>query len=99
MDLKRFVEILDNQIVQRTLQQQWKGLQKYGTTVKTTSHNLMEWHEHMQQELTDFLVYNEVMKSKIKDCLDVAKSALNRGPNAYENALKSICVMLGGTDE
>lgn len=49
----------------RLLMQTLKGLEKYGETVNPASYSFIGWIEHLQQELTDAIVYLEVMKRKM----------------------------------
>lgn len=64
-------EIIANPIirnVQSLLENQTaKGLAKYGTTVNPNDYSVEEWIEHAQEEAIDFLVYLEVLKSKLNE--------------------------------
>lgn len=43
-----------------------KGLEKYGEPVTSESYSIYGWFEHKQMELTDELVYNEMIQVKLK---------------------------------
>jgi len=53
-------------VVQMLLDQQEKGLKKYGTLVNVEDYNLIGWIEHLQQELCDALIYLECVKQRFK---------------------------------
>lgn len=68
MESKYKKVILENKIIDRVIEQQIKGLQKYGETVNPDSHNISGWLEHLLQELTDAIVYVETIKAKLENC-------------------------------
>ena len=44
-----------------------KGLQKYGVTTERKDLSVIEWLQHLQEELMDATVYIEKLKSQIKE--------------------------------
>ena len=42
-----------------------KGKEKYGTTMERNDLTLLEWLQHLQEELMDAAVYVEKLKSEI----------------------------------
>jgi hypothetical protein len=64
MDIK---EILDNPIIKRTIEQQKKGIRKYGETVNPDSYDIFGWLDHLAEELTDAQVYIECIREKLKE--------------------------------
>ena len=50
-------KILKNEIVKRVINQQIKGLEKYGDTVDPYTLTSKEWLEHLAEELVDAHVY------------------------------------------
>lgn len=59
-------EILENPIIKRTIDQQRKGLEKYGELVTPDNLDIEQWLEHLSQELTDALIYIECIREKLK---------------------------------
>ena len=43
------------------------GLNKYGTTTMRTDLDILDWLQHLQEELCDAAVYVEALKRSIKD--------------------------------
>lgn len=54
----------------RLIDQQEKGLRKYGTPVNKKHYTLTGWTEHALQEQTDNLVYLQAQKLVIKEIKD-----------------------------
>jgi hypothetical protein len=54
----------------RLIDQQEKGLRKYGTLVNKQHYTLTGWTEHALQEQTDNLVYLEAQKQVIQEIKD-----------------------------
>ena len=44
-----------------------KGLQKYGVTTERKDLSVIEWLQHLQEELMDATVYIEKLKNQIKE--------------------------------
>ena len=44
-----------------------KGLQKYGVTTERNDLSVIEWLQHLQEELMDATVYIEKLKTQIKE--------------------------------
>lgn len=44
-----------------------RGFNKYGVTTERTDLNLMDWLQHLQEELLDAAVYVERLKQEIKN--------------------------------
>jgi len=66
-------EIVSNEILQRVqekfINQQEKGIKKYGETVNPESYSAIGWLNHIQQELIDGAVYAEVLMQVIGDLI------------------------------
>ena len=45
------------------------GLNKYGTTTMRTDLDILDWIQHLQEELCDAAVYCEVLKNRMRDDL------------------------------
>ena len=43
-----------------------RGLIKYGVTTERTDLNVLEWLQHLQEELLDAAVYIERLKQEVK---------------------------------
>ncbi|NEW05939.1 hypothetical protein GK047_07945 [Paenibacillus sp. SYP-B3998] len=54
-----------SEVVKLFVDQQEKGLEKYGELVNLDSYSLVGWIEHTQQECVDKLVYLECVKQKV----------------------------------
>lgn len=46
-----------------------KGIQKYGTTVKTSDYSLIQWIDHTCEELVDATVYLTTLKHKLRELI------------------------------
>jgi hypothetical protein len=61
---------LTDQIVLRVLakyaQRSEAGIEKYGTTLMRDDLNLIDWLNHLQEELMDATLYIERLKSEVK---------------------------------
>jgi hypothetical protein len=42
------------------------GLNKYGTTTMRTDLDILDWLQHLQEELCDAAVYVEVLRNKLR---------------------------------
>ncbi|WP_366593761.1 hypothetical protein AB0R72_21610 (plasmid) [Bacillus velezensis] len=56
-----------NNLYNKIEAQQAKGLEKYGTEIKTDSHSLKEWLQHALEETLDKAVYLETAIRKIEE--------------------------------
>jgi hypothetical protein len=59
----------DRNVEEVVAQLRWraeKGLQKYGVTTERKDLSVLEWLQHLQEELMDASVYIEKLKSEIK---------------------------------
>lgn len=82
--LRNIQELLENQTA--------KGLAKYGTTVNKNDYSSEEWIRHAQEEVIDFLVYLEVLSTKLnnskkcmtEDQLDIAEHTYKKMKNSFE---------------
>lgn len=43
------------------------GLNKYGTTTMRTDLDILDWIQHLQEELCDAAVYCEALKGRIRE--------------------------------
>ena len=60
----------DRNVEEVVAQLRWraeKGLQKYGVTTERKDLSVIEWLQHLQEELMDASVYIEKLKSQIKE--------------------------------
>jgi hypothetical protein len=53
-------------VIQRLVAQQEKGIKKYGALLSGKTYSVDEYIEHVQQELTDALVYFEGLKQQLE---------------------------------
>jgi hypothetical protein len=51
-----------------------KGKLKYGTTMERDDLTLMEWLQHLQEELMDAAVYVEKLKGEIREKIILEKT-------------------------
>ncbi|MGF9729706.1 hypothetical protein [Bacillus licheniformis] len=54
-------------VFEKIEKQQEKGLEKYGTEVKTDLYNLRGWLQHAQEEVIDLAVYLEAAIQKFDE--------------------------------
>ncbi|MCY9434167.1 hypothetical protein [Bacillus haynesii] len=54
-------------VFEKIEKQQEKGLEKYGTEVKTDLYSLRGWLQHAQEEVIDLVVYIETAIQKIDE--------------------------------
>ena len=64
-------------IYERIKQQIEKGLKKYNTPVVPEHYSMLGWHNHVQEELTDAITYNEIMRIKLEDVVSALHVAYN----------------------
>jgi len=64
-------------IYERIKQQIEKGLKKYNTPVVPEHYSILGWHNHVQEELTDAITYNEIMRIKLEDVVSALHVAYN----------------------
>ena len=53
-----------------------KGKSKYGTTMERDDLTLMEWLQHLQEELMDAAVYVEKLKGEIGEKIIIEKTGV-----------------------
>lgn len=74
-----------NPVYKRIHKQIDKGIKKYQRPVSPEALTMREWHEHLQQELTDGLVYNEILLMKIEEVTKTIKWAKRALENGHKN--------------
>jgi len=55
------VESVREMLLQRSI----VGLQKYGVTTEQNNLSLLQWLQHLQEELCDAAIYIQVLKEKL----------------------------------
>lgn len=50
-----------------------RGYLKYGTTTERSDLNMLDWIQHLQEELLDAAVYCEALKSNLKKTMNDGK--------------------------
>jgi hypothetical protein len=66
---------LDHPVYVRLRSQIDKGLNKYDTPVNPSHYSVFGWFEHLQQENTDKIVYNEIIKMKLGEAIEELQQA------------------------
>ena len=56
---------IEEAVAKRILERSKTGLKKYGTTMERNDLSLIEWLQHLQEELMDACVYVEKLKQEI----------------------------------
>lgn len=69
-------EVRRNKVLKRVLEQQEKGLSKYGKLVDPDEMSVDQWLEHYQQEVVDAHVYGEVLRQKLQSIAEKLQDAL-----------------------
>ena len=59
----KLVEKVKDQFTERSR----TGIEKYGTTLERNDLNLLDWLQHLQEELMDATLYIEKLKSIVKE--------------------------------
>lgn len=54
-------------VVNKFFEREHKGYLKYGTNTERSDLSLLEWLNHLQDELMDATIYVERLKQEIKD--------------------------------
>lgn len=80
-------DVFDNHPVYVRIKEQiGKGLVKYGVPVTPEHYSVFGWFEHIQQEETDKIVYNEIMLMKLQEVIRVLNLATRvKDPNHMRN--------------
>lgn len=81
---------------QRITQQIEKGIAKYETPVNDSHYTLLEWNEHQQEELTDAIVYTDMINvklTKIKQLAELIK--MTNSKTSIERMAKEIIELIG----
>jgi hypothetical protein len=85
---------------QRLKAQLAKGLIKYGTPVKSGDYSIYGWFEHLQEESTDRMVYNEMMIIKLDAAIKLMEQALHSSTLEINNlCLEEALKILTGSKE
>ena len=56
-----------SKVIDLMLARSRRGYDKYGTTTERKDLTLLEWLQHLQEELLDAAIYVEVLKGKINE--------------------------------
>ncbi len=64
---------IEQKVIDKIIERQKKGMNKYGISVKDNELSTKEWLNHLQEELLDGAIYIE----KIKDILDNKSQSQN----------------------
>jgi galactokinase/mevalonate kinase-like predicted kinase len=62
-------------VYQRIREQIGKGILKYNTPVQPDHYSIFGWFNHLQQENTDKIVYNEIIKMKLEEVIKTLQTA------------------------
>jgi len=68
-DRERNKNIMDKNVeavVSQLQEREQRGLSKYGVNTERTDLSILEWLQHLQEELMDASVYIEKLKNEIK---------------------------------
>ena len=57
---------IEKQVCIQLLERAKFGKEKYGTTMERNDLTLLEWFQHLQEELMDATVYVEKLKEEVK---------------------------------
>jgi len=69
-------KIFDNEPVYKRLKKQIrKGIKKYDAPVSPEKHSMLGWFNHLQEELTDGITYNELLMIKLEEVIESLKIA------------------------
>lgn len=82
----------------RILKQIEKGMNKYNKPVNPNDYSMIGWYNHLQDELVDAMVYNEMKLMKLKETLKELKQAkeLNNDPIVNFHIIRAISVLEDG---
>ena len=56
------IEEIEDRVIKKIKQRQSIGIKKYGMTVRDNPAELLEWLNHLQEELLDATIYIEKLK-------------------------------------
>ena len=59
-----------SKVIDLMLARSRRGYDKYGTTTERKDLTLLEWLQHLQEELLDAAIYVEVLKGKVNNAED-----------------------------
>jgi hypothetical protein len=54
-----------NKVLEAYKKRSKEGIEKYGTTLERNDLNVLDWLQHLQEELMDATLYIEALKSKL----------------------------------
>ena len=55
---------IEDKVIEKIKHRQQTGLKKYGVTVKANPLTLLQWLNHLQEELLDAAIYVEKLKAE-----------------------------------
>lgn len=64
----------ENPVYKRMKKQIEKGIEKYNTPVNPDHYSLIGWFNHLQEEMTDGITYNEIIISKLNEVASILKT-------------------------
>lgn len=59
-----------SKVIDLMLARSRRGYDKYGTTTERKNLTLLEWLQHLQEELLDAAIYVEVLKGEVNNAED-----------------------------
>lgn len=65
--IKRFQDPIVDQVVNKFATRSSVGIEKYGTTLDGNKASLVEWLNHLQEELMDATLYIQKLKSELNE--------------------------------
>ena len=54
-----------NKVLEAYKKRSSEGIEKYGTTLERDDLNVLDWLQHLQEELMDATLYIEALKNKL----------------------------------
>ena len=67
-----------NSVLRKITDRAVVGLEKYGVTLEREDLSILDWANHLQEELLDAALYLEVIKSKLQDQVPVKKETSSK---------------------
>lgn len=86
---------IENRVIEKIKQRQEVGMKKYGMSVKDNPAGILEWLNHLQEELLDASIYIEKLKDEISNLVEAPvspKVLTEEEQNNYENAMHNLMV-------
>jgi hypothetical protein len=82
---------IEEQVIQKIRSRAEVGEKKYGVTMERNDLNIMEWLQHLQEELMDAVVYVEKVMEGLDRTVVCAKIHCTCNTNAAAKVCKKDC--------